>query len=95
MSLQFHAVESLKERLIHIDDEVREAIKRVDELEKIGRREGAKYVLEKADEIKALKRTWPREMIARAGDRLMEECRFEAVAKGIAIDNEREAAIGD
>lgn len=95
MSLQFHAVESLKERLIHIENEVSEAIKRVDEIEKIDQREAVRDVLEKADEVSDLKRTWPREMIVQAGNQLMEECRSEAIAKGIAIESEKEAAIGD
>ena len=34
-------------------------------------------------------------MIAEEGNRLMEECRSYAVSKGIALEDDREAAIGD
>ncbi|MFH1562781.1 MAG: hypothetical protein ABIF11_05095 [Nitrospirota bacterium] len=95
MSLQFATLEPLKERLIHIEDELKEAIKRVNEIEKISQTEDINALLKKANEISAIKKTWSREMIAHAGNRLMEECRAEAIAKGIAIKDEREATIGD
>jgi hypothetical protein len=52
-------------------------------------------LIDEADKMKSIRKGWSREMIAEEGNRLMEECRSYAIAKGIALDDEGEAAIGD
>ena len=93
--LQFQELESLKQKLVHIEFEVKEAYRWVDRLEKTNEEGRIENILKQADKLNTLRGNWSREMIAEQGNRLMEECRTEAIDKGIAISDEKEIVVGD
>ena len=52
-------------------------------------------LIRRAAQIAWERRDWTPEMTVEAGRRDMERARIEAIARGIAIENEREAAVDD
>lgn len=54
-----------------------------------------RQTLREAAHIAWERRHWTREMFVAAGERSLERARADAIARGIAIEDEREAAIGD
>lgn len=93
--LQVQEFESLKQKLTHIGFEVKEVYEWIDNLERINKKEQVNNILRQADELNVLRRNLPKEMISEQGNQLMEKCRAEAIDRGIAITEEKEAAIGD
>ena len=51
--------------------------------------------IRRAAQLARERKDWTREMHVEHGRRVMEEARADAIARGIAIEDEREAAIGD
>lgn len=51
--------------------------------------------IRRAAQLARERKDWTREMHVEHGRRIMEEARADAIARGIAIEDEREAAIGD
>jgi len=89
-----HVIQELKERLSHMDDEIAQIRSTVLQMEE---REwgGVTALIEEAEKVGRVRCGWSREMIAEEGNRLMDECRSYALTEGIALNDEREAAIGD
>jgi len=54
-----------------------------------------RQTLREAARIAWERRHWTREMFAEAGERELERARADAIARGIAIEDEQEAAVGD
>jgi len=52
-------------------------------------------VIRRAAQLARERKDWTREMHVEHGRRVMEETRADAIARGIAIEDEREAAIDD
>ena len=52
-------------------------------------------VIRRAAQLVRERKDWTREMHIEHGRRVMEAARADAIARGIAIEDEREAAIGD
>jgi prevent-host-death family protein len=52
-------------------------------------------LIRKAAQIAWERRDWTPEMTVEAGRRALERARADAIARGIAIEDEREAAVGD
>ena len=52
-------------------------------------------LIRRAAQIAWARRDWTPEMTAEAGRRALERARADAIARGIAIEDEREAAVGD
>ena len=89
-----HVIEELKERLCHMDDEIAQIRSKVLQMEE-GEWGEVRALIEEAEKVGRVRSGWSREMIAEEGNRLMEECRSYALTRGIALNDEREAAIGD
>ena len=87
-------VQELKERLSHVEDEIGQIRSGIIQMEALEWGD-APLLIEEAEKVAQVRKPWSREMIAEEGNRLMEECRSYAVSKGIALEDEREAAIGD
>ncbi|HID64777.1 MAG TPA: hypothetical protein EYP49_18830 [Anaerolineae bacterium] len=51
--------------------------------------------IRRAAQLARERKDWTREMHVERGRRVMEAARADAIARGIAIEDEREAAIGD
>lgn len=89
-----HVIQELKERLSHIEDEIGRIRSKVLQMEELEWGD-IPSVIDEAEKVGWVRKGWSPEMIAEEGNRLMEECRSYAIAKGIALDDEGEAAIGD
>ena len=87
-------VQELKERLSHVEDEIGRIRSGIIQMEALEWGD-VPLLIEEAQKVGQVRKHWSREMIAEEGNRLMEECRSYAIARGIALEDEREAAIGD
>ena len=87
-------VQELKERLSHVEDEIGQIRSGILQMEELAWGD-VPLLIEEAEKVGRVRKHWSREMIAEEGNRLMEECRSYAIAKGIALEDEGEAAIGD
>ena len=87
-------IQELKEKLSHVEDEVGQIRSKILQMEEL-KWGDVIPLIEEAEKMSRVRKGWSREMIAEEGNRLMEECRSYAIAKGIALGDEGEAAIGD
>ena len=87
-------IQDLKEKLSHVEEEIGQIRSRILQIEDLEWGD-VNFLIEEAENMGRIRKGWSREMIAEEGNRLMEECRSYAIAKGIALGGELEAAIGD